>query len=141
MWAVRVAGLAGAVGVLAGGLVACDPGGIGATGVANTTGAVAKEELQRRGVAVRWINCTGQYVSSSESPEVPVAGEVSGVSVDCDGKTEDGRDVVVTGRVTRAVEGACVRGDLSADVGERQVFRVSGLGECVSPSPVVSPDK
>ncbi|MHC5907117.1 hypothetical protein ACVNF4_24955 [Streptomyces sp. S6] len=134
-----MAGLAGAVGVLVGGLVACDPGGIGATGVANTTGAVAKAEMQRRGVAVRWINCTGQYTSSSQAPDAPVGGELNLVSVDCAGKTEDGKDVTVTGRVTRAVEGACVRGDLSADVGERQVFRVSGLGECVSPSPVVSP--
>ncbi|HEY8982794.1 MAG TPA: hypothetical protein VIU15_24830, partial [Streptomyces sp.] len=120
-------------------LVGCDPGGIGAVGVANTTGVVAKEELRRRGVAVRWLNCTGQYVSSSETPGVSVGGEVSHVSVDCDGTTEDGQDVTLTGRVTRAVEGACVRGDLSADVGERQVFRVSGLGECASPTPVVSP--
>ena len=37
-------------------------------------------------------------------------------------------------RVTRAVDGRCVRGDLTAKVDGKQWFRVSGLGNCDAPS-------
>ncbi|MER6959054.1 MULTISPECIES: hypothetical protein [unclassified Streptomyces] len=116
--------------VLAGGVVACEPGGLSSMSVAYTTDEAATAELGRRDVDVRWLTCTAQY----KDPEK--AGTVA--SVDCQGETGDGRDITVTGSVARAVDGACVRGDLTAVVGKKQLFRVTGLGDCKSatPSPV-----
>ncbi|MCX4762074.1 hypothetical protein OG562_14035 [Streptomyces sp. NBC_01275] len=127
--AVAVAGLA----VLAvGGVAACDPGGLSTMSVAYTTDQAATAEIGRRDVDLRWLTCTADYDGDADTTAQTVA------SVDCRGETADGRDVTVTGKVTRAVDGACVRGDLTADVGEKQLFRVSGLGDCKSatPSPV-----
>ena len=117
--------------VLAGGAVACEPGGAGSVSVAYTTDETATAEIERRDVDVRWLTCTSAY--GSDDRDI--------VSVDCRGESGDGRDLTVTGKVTRAVDGACVRGDLAADVGDRQLFRVSGLGDCASatPSPVAPP--
>jgi len=62
------------------------------------------------------------------------------VAVDCQGETRDRRRITVNGEVTRAVDGACVRGDLRARVGGRQVFHVSGLGDCgAAPGPAHRP--
>ncbi|MEW2246065.1 MULTISPECIES: hypothetical protein [unclassified Streptomyces] len=133
-----VAAAAGLVVVAVGGVVGCDPvGGIGSAAVAYTTDQTATKELQRRHVDVRWLTCTGGYGNRGATPS---ATEQTVVTVDCRGQTNDGRDITVTGRVTRAVDGACVRGDLTARVGGRQVFRVSGLGDCdATPSPVRPP--
>ncbi|MET7650888.1 MULTISPECIES: hypothetical protein [unclassified Streptomyces] len=112
------------------GVVACEPGGLSTMSVAYTTDEAATAEIQRRDVDVRWLTCTAQYKGQEK------AGTVA--SVDCQGKTADGRDITVKGQVARAVDGACVRGDLTAVVGRKQLFRVSGLGDCKSatPSPV-----
>ncbi|MDQ0830903.1 hypothetical protein QF032_002747 [Streptomyces achromogenes] len=112
------------------GVVACEPGGLSALSVAHTTDVAATAEIQRRHVDVRWLTCTAQYKDEKK------AGAVA--AVDCRGKTTDGRDITVDGRIARAVDGACVRGDLTAVVGGKQLFRVSGLGDCKSatPSPV-----
>lgn len=135
----RAAVVTGAAAALAGALVGCDPtGGIGAANVAQTTSTTATQELKQHNVDVNWLNCTGKYGSSGGS-ETPSAGEDTIVAVDCKGQTKDGKDITVTGRVTRAVDGSCVRGDLVADVAGKQVFRVSGLGSCSSPSPVSPP--
>ncbi|OQR61026.1 hypothetical protein B6E66_26710 [Streptomyces maremycinicus] len=113
------------------GAVACEPGGLSSMSVAYTTDEAATAEIQRRDVDVRWLTCTAQYEDQEGK-----AGTVA--SVDCRGETADGRDITVKGKVARAVDGACVRGDLAADVGAKQLFRVSGLGDCESatPSPV-----
>ncbi|MFI5871640.1 hypothetical protein ACIBAH_04210 [Streptomyces sp. NPDC051445] len=118
------------VAVAALGVVACEPGGLSTMSVAYTTDSAATAEMQRRDVNVRWLTCTAQYKDQQK------AGAVA--SVDCRGKTGDGRDITVEGQVARAVDGACVRGDLTAVVGRKQLFRVSGLGDCRSatPSPV-----
>jgi hypothetical protein len=101
--------------------------------VAYTTDQAATRELQHRDVAVRWLTCTGGYDDGGTHGTV--------ASVDCKGKTDDGRDITVDGEITRAVDGHCVRGDITADLGDKQLFRVSGLGDCASatPSPVQRP--
>ncbi|MCQ9181024.1 hypothetical protein KMT30_18655 [Streptomyces sp. IBSBF 2953] len=120
--------LAAAVAAL--GVVACEPGGLSSMSIAYTTDQAATAEIQRRDVNVRWLTCTARDEGQGRAG--------AAVSVDCRGKTGDGRDITVTGKVTRAVDGACVRGDLAAVVGRKQLFRVSGLGDCRSatPSPV-----
>ncbi|MDQ0580946.1 hypothetical protein [Streptomyces rishiriensis] len=131
MGALRRIWLLPSVAVAAVGVVACEPGGLSSMSVAYTTDEAATAEIQRRDVNVRWLTCTAQYEDQERK-----AGTVA--SVDCQGETADGRDITVTGQVARAVDGACVRGDLTAVVGKKQLFRVSGLGDCGSatPSPV-----
>ncbi|MEU3844171.1 hypothetical protein AB0E88_29630 [Streptomyces sp. NPDC028635] len=133
----RIFGAAGLLVVAVGGVVACDPGGLGSAAVAYTTDQTATKELQRRHVDVRWLTCTADYGDRGATPS---AGAGTVVTVDCRGQTKDGRDITVKGKVTRAVDGACVRGDLTAEVGGKQVFHVSGLGNCdATPSPVGPP--
>lgn len=136
MRAVAVAGLAA---VAVGGVVACEPGGVSAASVAYTTDQTATAEIERRDVDVQWLTCTADY--GDDGSDGSSAGVETVASVDCEGETGDGRDITVTGQVTRAVDGSCVRGDLRADVGDKQLFRVSGLGDCESatPSPVEPP--
>ncbi|MFF8974010.1 hypothetical protein [Streptomyces sp. NPDC014995] len=130
--AVAVAGLAA---MALGGAVACEPGGPTAATVAYTTDGTATAEIERRDVDVRWLTCTAEYGDGGRAGEETVA------SVDCEGETGDGRDITVDGQVTRAVDNSCVRGDVRADVGSKQLFRVGGLGDCGSatPSPVGPP--
>ncbi|MBL1104892.1 hypothetical protein JK361_09845 [Streptomyces sp. 5-8] len=127
--AVAVAGLV----VLAGGAaVACQPGGLGSATVAYTTDQTATTALERRHVDVNWLTCTGVYGDDDGGGKAPSPAETTVVSVDCRGETDDGRKIVVTGLVTKAVDGACVRGDLKATVAGRQVFHVGGLGDCAA---------
>ncbi|MFE3632886.1 hypothetical protein [Streptomyces cellostaticus] len=140
--AVRGAAVAGLVVMGAGAVVACQPGDLSAAAAAYTTDSTATAELKRRHVDVSWLTCTGDYGGRSgrASGSSPSPTESTVVSVDCQGQTEDGRRITVTGKVTRAVDGACVRGDLTARVGGRQVFRVSGLGDCdATPGPTYRP--
>ncbi|MFF4757163.1 hypothetical protein [Streptomyces sp. NPDC001292] len=119
--------------VAAGGAVACDPGGLSAASAAYTTDRTATAELNRRHASVSWLSCTGRddggRTRTAGNP-TPSASETTVVSVDCQGQTKDGRKITVTGKVTRAVDGACVRGDLTAKVGGRVWFHVRGLGDC-----------
>ncbi|WP_333736327.1 hypothetical protein [Streptomyces sp. IBSBF 2806] len=130
MGASRRIWLVPATAVAALGVVACEPGGLSSMSIAYTTDQAATAEIQRRDVHVRWLTCTARYEGQGRAG--------AAASVDCRGKTDDGRDITVTGKVARAVEGSCVRGDLTAVVGKKQLFRVSGLGDCKSatPSPV-----
>ncbi|WP_416986275.1 hypothetical protein [Streptomyces sp. T028] len=115
--------------VVVGGAVACEPGGgVSGMSVAYTTDQAATAEIEQRDVDVRWLTCTAGRDDSL-------------VSVDCQGETGDGEDITVTGKVVRAVDGKCVRGDVRADVGKKELFRVSGVGDCgsVTPSPVEAP--
>ncbi|MFJ9421255.1 hypothetical protein [Streptomyces sp. NPDC101249] len=121
-----------------GAATACDPGGMSSATVAYTTDQTATARLEHQHVTVRWLTCTGDY--GGKNAPTPSAGESTVVAVDCKGQTKDGKDITVTGRVDRAVDGACVRGDLTAKVGGRQVFRVTGLGDCgATPSPISQP--
>ncbi|MFE9306481.1 hypothetical protein ACIQCF_18395 [Streptomyces sp. NPDC088353] len=132
----RVRAVAVLAAVAAGGAVACEPGGLNAASAAYTTDSTATAELNRRHVPVSWLSCTGRddggrtRTAGSRGNRSPSASETTVVSVDCQGETKDGRKISVAGKVTRAVDGACVRGDLTAKVGGRVVFHVSGLGNC-----------
>ncbi|MFI9646205.1 hypothetical protein ACIHAA_07910 [Streptomyces sp. NPDC052040] len=128
-----------ATGLLAlavGGITACQPGDMSSAAAAYTTDQTATRELQRHQVNVQWLSCTGGYGSSA----TPAPSETTVVSVDCQGKTDSGQDISVRGRITRVVDGRCVRGDLRATVGGRERFHVTGLGNCdAAPTPTYRP--
>ncbi|MEU9477702.1 hypothetical protein [Streptomyces sp. NPDC048191] len=138
---VRRVVVAGLVGVAGAAVVACQPGDLSTAGAAYTTDTTATAELERQHVDVSWLTCTGAYGSAGRAAgRTPSPSETTVVSVDCRGETKDGRKITVTGRVTKAVDGACVRGDLTARVGGRQVFHVDGLGDCdATPGPTYRP--
>ncbi|MBL1080788.1 hypothetical protein JK359_02165 [Streptomyces actinomycinicus] len=135
----RAVAVAGLVVVATGAAVACQPGGLGSATVAYTTDQTATAALERRHVNVAWLTCTGSYGGDARG-KAPSPTETTVVKVDCQGETDDRRKIVVTGRVTKAVDGACVRGDLTAKVDGRQVFHVDGLGDCdAGPGPTYRP--
>jgi hypothetical protein len=127
---------AGAVVVATGGVAACDPAGLNSASVAYTTDQTVSRELERRDTNVRWMTCNASYDGSGASA---TASEETVAEVSCEGQTDDGRDITVDGHVTRVVEGACVRGELTAKVAGKERFRVSGLGDCdATPTPPVN---
>ncbi|MGW7519097.1 hypothetical protein ACWGJ2_26275 [Streptomyces sp. NPDC054796] len=142
----RVAGAVGAVGVLVGGVVACEPvaGGLNSAAVALTTDQAGTRSLESAGVDVQWMSCTatvGQRGgSASASASSSANGSGSGkarrqvAKVDCQGETKSGAEITVRGKVTEEHDGRCVRGDLTAKVGKRTVFRAEVLGNCAAPS-------
>jgi len=125
--------------VVVGGVVACDPGGLSSATVAFTTDQTVTKELERRDVDVQRLTCTasadgGSGNKASGDGSSPSPRENAVARVDCEGETRGGKDITVSGRVTRAVDGRCVRGDLIAEIAGKQWFRVSGLGNCDAPS-------
>ncbi|MFF5478268.1 hypothetical protein ACFY5C_13155 [Streptomyces sp. NPDC012935] len=132
----RVAAVAGLAVVAVGSVVGCDPSGLSSATVAFTTDQTVTDELERQKADVQWLNCTGSYDGGGNGSS-PTASENAVVKVDCEGETKDGKDIVVTGRITRAVSGSCVRGDLVAKIDGKEWFHVNGLGDCdATPSPV-----
>ncbi|WP_406469781.1 hypothetical protein OH738_26990 [Streptomyces hirsutus] len=122
--------------VAVGGAVACEPGSVGSAAVALTTDKTVTQELNRQKDGVRWLSCTASYGDEeSASSRSASASEKTVATVDCDGETENGKEITVTGKITHAVDGACVRGDITAKVDGKQVFRVDGLGDCDATSP------
>lgn len=111
-----------------GGAVACDPDGLSSATVSYTTDELVTRELERQRAEVRRLTCTADVDTGSSASPSATADDVA--TVDCQGETDDGKEITVTGRVTRAVDGACVRGDLTARIDGRQVFHVQGLGDC-----------
>ncbi|MEZ3181980.1 hypothetical protein KYY02_25905 [Streptomyces pimonensis] len=109
------------------GAAACEGGGLSSASVAFTTDETVTKELNRRKADVRWLSCTGSFGDK--------AGRDTVASVDCQGETRDGKEITVTGEITHAVNGSCVRGNITAKVDGKQVFRVDGLGDCDSTSP------
>ncbi|MBU6530567.1 hypothetical protein [Streptomyces mayonensis] len=146
----RTAPVAVGAAVAVGGLAACEPGGIGTATVSYTTDQTATRELDRQQTQVRWLTCTASRDGDGDGDgegdgdksdsdggsgtgaraTAPAGAEKTLVTVDCEGKTDDDKDITVHGKVTRVVNGACVRGDLTAEVGGKQVFHVDGLGNC-----------
>ncbi|MER6342947.1 hypothetical protein ACWC10_01840 [Streptomyces sp. NPDC001595] len=118
--------------VAVGGAVACDPGGLSAATVAYTTDETVTRELERQKADVQWLSCTADFGDDGRS--TPTASEDTVADVDCEGETSDGKDITVTGKVTRAVNGRCVRGDIVAKVDGKEWFHVKGLGDCDAPS-------
>ncbi|MEV5876195.1 hypothetical protein AB0L75_18550 [Streptomyces sp. NPDC052101] len=137
----RVVAVAGLVAVAGAAVAACQPDDLSSAGAAYTTETTATARLKRQHIDVSWLTCTGAYGNARDAAgRTPRPAETTVVSVDCKGETKDGRKITVTGTVTRAVDGACVRGDLTARVGGRQVFHVDGLGDCAArPGPTYSP--
>ncbi|QOV41062.1 hypothetical protein IM697_08470 [Streptomyces ferrugineus] len=138
-----MAGAAGVAVLAVGGTSACDPGGLNTATVAFTTDQTVTAELERQKADVQWLNCTGSYDNGGKGNggnSSATASENTIVKVDCEGETSDGKDITVTGRITRAVSGACVRGDLVAKIDGKEWFHVNGLGNCnATPSPVNPP--
>jgi hypothetical protein len=122
--------VAGLAVVAVAGAVACEPGGLNSGAVAFTTDQTVTRELERQKADVRWLNCTAFYGGDGGSSASTTAGEKEVATVDCEGETGDGKDITVTGKVTRVVNGACVRGDLTAKVDGKEWFHVDGLGNC-----------
>ncbi|MEU5597493.1 hypothetical protein [Streptomyces sp. NPDC020298] len=139
--ATRAAAVAGLAAVAVGGVVACQPTDLSSASVAYTTDRTATAELERQHVKVQWLTCTGSYGGKGYTPgKTPSPSESTVVTVDCQGQTDDGRKITVTGKVTKAVDGACVRGDLTAKVGGKRWFHVDGLGNCdAKPGPTYTP--
>ncbi|MFI6803475.1 hypothetical protein ACIBO6_00380 [Streptomyces luteogriseus] len=117
-----------------GGAVACEPGSISSASVAYTTDETVTKELNRQKAGVRWLTCTASY-GENGGKSAPSARERTVATVDCEGETNDGKDITVDGKVTHAVDGACVRGDITAKVDGKVWFEVDGLGDCDSTSP------
>jgi hypothetical protein len=135
----RLAAATACVAATVAGAVACDPNGLNSASVAYTTDQTATAALKAQHVDVQWLSCTANYGNNNASSKAPSASETTIANVDCQGQTKDGQDITVTGKVTRTVDGACVRGDLTAKVGNKVWFHVSGLGDCnAKPSPIVN---
>ncbi|MFH8368988.1 hypothetical protein [Streptomyces sp. NPDC018031] len=133
----RLLAVVAVTGAVIGLTVACEPDedrGLSAIGVAYTTDKVATEALERGHVQVRWMTCSGdakgdERVGRSGSSRPPVRE----VSVRCRGRAEkNDADIRVEGVVTHERQGACVRGDLTAKLDGRQVFRADVIGDCGS---------
>ncbi|MER7477235.1 hypothetical protein ABTX60_06200 [Streptomyces sp. NPDC126510] len=120
--------------VAVGGAVACEPGSVSAASVAYTTDQTVTKELNRQKADVRWLTCTASY-GENGGKSSPSARERTVATVDCEGETDDGKDITVDGKVTHAVNGACVRGNITAKVDGKVWFEVDGLGDCDSTSP------
>ncbi|MFI9238565.1 hypothetical protein [Streptomyces sp. NPDC053079] len=126
-YAAGAAALAGAA-VMA--LAGCDPaGGLDSATVAVTTQRQASGALEHEGVKVAWLKCTGKAEGGGKDASGATQ-PVYAVGVDCEGRTENGKKIIVFGRVTGISGQACVRGLLTAKVDGRTVFSVSVLGDC-----------
>lgn len=128
------------------GLTACEPAdGLNTASIAVTTDLTATRALEHEGVHVQWLTCTANVggdgaKSSSARVGSATASTRRVADVDCSGRTKDGRDITVAGEVRQAVDGRCVRGDLTAKADGRTVFRASLLGNCDAPPSTPAPD-
>ncbi|MFB6703426.1 hypothetical protein ACFCW6_01700 [Streptomyces sp. NPDC056333] len=100
--------------------------------VALTTDRAGTGALEGKGVDVRWLNCTAEVegVGATPSSPSPSASARQVAQVDCRGRTVGGKDITLAGKVTKEVNGLCVRGDLTGRVGDRTVLQADGLGDC-----------
>ncbi|MER5291687.1 hypothetical protein ABT382_06295 [Streptomyces pharetrae] len=128
----RPAGVAVFAVLAVGGVVACEPGGLSSATVAYTTDETVTRELERQKADVRWLTCTASF--GDDGGSTPTASEDTVADVDCEGETSDGKEITVDGKVTRAVNGRCIRGDIVAKVDGKEWFHVQGLGDCDAPS-------
>ncbi|MFK4064589.1 hypothetical protein [Streptomyces sp. NPDC029674] len=121
-------GLAGAAAL---GVTACDPvdGELNTSAVALTTDEMGTKELERQKADVAWLSCTAGF-DDRVTPRGRSASADAVVNVDCQGETDDGKDITIKGKVRSVVDGGCVRGDLTAEVDGKQWFRVDVLGNC-----------
>ncbi|MGC4946138.1 hypothetical protein ACLQ2N_08015 [Streptomyces sp. DT224] len=124
------------------GLTACEPGdatgALNTASVAFTTDRTATRALEHEGVRVRWLTCTASLDGGATGSAAPSAARRT-AEVHCDGQTKSGGDIALDGQVTYAVEGRCVRGDMTAKSGGRAVFRATLLGDCTAPATTAPP--
>ncbi|TRV82130.1 hypothetical protein FKN01_00835 [Streptomyces sp. 130] len=109
------------------------------TAVAFTTDRTATRALEHEGVRVRWLTCTASLGGGGATGSAAPSAAPRSAEVHCDGKTESGGDIALDGQVTYAVEGRCVRGDMTAKTGGRAVFRATLLGDCTAPATTAPP--
>lgn len=128
LYAVALAGAAAL------GVTACDPanGDMNTSAVALTTDRMGTKELERQHLDVAWLSCTARYANKVTPKSGSSADENAAVTVDCQGQSDDGKDITLKGTVRSVVDGGCVRGDLTAKVDGKQWFRVDVLGNCDS---------
>ncbi|MEU9097181.1 hypothetical protein [Streptomyces sp. NPDC048361] len=133
--ALAPAALVPALALAVAGLTACDPvGGLNSAAVALTTDQAATTELEHHHVDIKWLTCNADLNrGASATPSAATTKDVA--DVNCQGETKDGRAITVKGKVTQEVEGRCVKGDLTAKVAGKTVFRSSVLGNCEAPAP------
>ncbi|GGY23621.1 hypothetical protein [Streptomyces xanthochromogenes] len=123
-----------------GGVTACDPvGSLNSAAVAVTTEQTATAALAHEHVDVKWLTCNANLNSGPSATPSAAGGPRQVADVSCRGETKDGRPITVKGKVTQEVEGRCVKGDLTAKVAGRTVFRASVLGNCTAPAPTTGP--
>lgn len=121
-------------------VAACDPvGGMSSATVSITTDKTATDKLKQDGVNVQWLSCTAKVNGGGTSTRTPAPSSTHSVAtVDCRGRTKDNKAITVTGKVTEVRDDRCVRGDLTAKVGDRTVFKVNVLGDCNAPAPTAT---
>ncbi|MFF7339172.1 hypothetical protein ACFZAT_17690 [Streptomyces sp. NPDC008163] len=102
--------------------------------VAFTTDRTATRALEHEGVRVRWLTCTASLDGGGTTRSGSPSATRRAAEVHCDGKAKSGGDIALDGQVTYAVEGRCVRGDMTAKTGGRAVFRATLLGDCAAPA-------
>ncbi|MFJ7630005.1 hypothetical protein ACIQZN_26270 [Streptomyces sp. NPDC097595] len=107
--------------------------------VAFTTDRTATRALEHEGVQVRWLTCTASLDGDGATRSGAPSATRRTAEVHCDGKTKSGGDIALDGQVTYAVEGRCVRGDMTAKTGGRAVFRATLLGDCTAPATTAPP--
>ncbi|MGQ4484834.1 hypothetical protein ACN6LM_005809 [Streptomyces sp. SAS_281] len=107
--------------------------------VAFTTDRTATRALEHEGVKVRWLTCTASLDGGGATRSATPSATRRAAEVHCDGKTKSGGDIALDGQVTYAVEGRCVRGDMTAKSGGRAVFRATLLGDCTAPATTAPP--
>lgn len=118
--------------VVVGGVTACDPAGLNSASVAYTTDQTVTKELERQKANVQWLTCQASYGNRP----TPTATDNAVAEVHCTGETTSNQDIDVDGKITRVVNGQCVRGELTAKIDGKQWFRVNGLGNCnATPEP------
>ncbi|CAM5444870.1 hypothetical protein SALBM217S_07847 [Streptomyces griseoloalbus] len=96
------------------GVAACEGGSLGSTAVAITTDGTVTKELNRQKDKVRWLTCNASFGDRDGSSASPRS-RATAASVDCEGETEGGKEITVTGRVrTPPSTMPRVRGDITA---------------------------
>ncbi|MFF1921561.1 hypothetical protein ACFVW8_13430 [Streptomyces sp. NPDC058221] len=112
------------------GLAACDPvNGLNSASIAVTTDRTGTRALEHEGVDVQWLNCTARAGGGAKSGS-STASTSRVADVDCNGRTKGGKDISLSGKVDREVEGRCVSGDMTAKTAGKTVFRATMLGNC-----------
>ncbi|MEU0369496.1 hypothetical protein ABZ070_04395 [Streptomyces sp. NPDC006283] len=119
------------------GVTACEPaaGGLNSAAVAITTDRTATSTLERLTFDVAWFSCTGKADASPVPAASGTPAPPRSVTVDCRGETGSGQVITLTGKVTEERAGTCVRGDMTARVDKKVVFRATMLGTCDTAAP------